>query len=156
MIEKSHGFWPRLERKNLKLMAIGAFAVTLLSGWLVGFSDLRTGERAKAAKARAEKERQWLMGEGVFFVRKGCVSCHSIRSLGIEAANIGPDLSDAVVDVERRFGKTLEEFLDRPNGTMSIVLATRIPLTEAEKKEAIETLRIAYQRKLERQAQLAK
>ena len=66
---------------------------------------------------------------------------------------IGPDLSDAVVDVERRFGKTLEEFLNNPTGTMSIVLATRIPLTNEEKRKAIETLKIAYQRELERQAQ---
>ena len=36
---------------------------------------------------------------------------------------------------------------------MGIVLATRIPLTDEEKREAIKTLKIAYQRKLERQAQ---
>jgi len=73
--------------------------------------------------------------------------------LGAESAKIGPDLSDAAGDVERRFGKTLEEFLNNPTGTMSIVLTTRIPLTEEAKREAIETLKIAYQCKLERQAQ---
>jgi len=76
-----------------------------------------------------------------------------ISSLGVESAKLGPDLSDAAVDVERRFGKSLEEFLNNPTGAMSIVLSTRIPLTDEEKREAIETLKIAYQRKLERQAQ---
>jgi cytochrome c2 len=156
MIEKSKSFWPKLDRKRLKLMVIVAGCVTLVSGWLVGFSQMRSCEPSSLTKERAEKERQWLMGEGAFFVRKGCVRCHSIGSMGIDAAKIGPDLSDAVVDVERRFGKSLEEFLNNPTGTMSVVLMTRIPLTDEEKREAIETLKIAYQRKLERQAQAQK
>jgi hypothetical protein len=49
-------------------------------------------------------------------------------------------------------GKTLEEFFNNPTGTMSIVLTTSIPLTDEERREAIETLKIAYQRKIERQA----
>ncbi|HEX5085530.1 MAG TPA: hypothetical protein VFY40_26130 [Blastocatellia bacterium] len=74
--------------------------------------------------------------------------------MGIESAKIGPDLSDAAVDVERRFGKTLEEFLNNPTGMMSIVLTTRIPLTEAEKREAVELLKLAYRRKQESRVRL--
>jgi hypothetical protein len=36
---------------------------------------------------------------------------------------------------------------------MSVALTARIPLTDEEKREAIMTFKIAYQRKLERQAQ---
>ncbi len=98
----------------------------------------------------AEKERQMLTGEGAFFVKKGCFICHSISTLGIESATkIGPDLSEAVVDVQSRFGKTLEDFLAKPTGTMSLVLATQIQLTDAERREAIEKLKIAYQKKSE-------
>jgi cytochrome c2 len=100
--------------------------------------------------AEAEKERQMLTGEGAFFVKKTCFICHSVNSLGIESASkIGPDLSEAVTDVQSRFGRTLEDFLAHPTGTMSVVLSTQIQLTDAEKREAIERLKIAYQRKQE-------
>ncbi len=100
------------------------------------------------------KEKQMLEGEGAFFVKKGCFTCHAVTSLGIESASkIGPDLSEAVTDVQSRFGRTLDDFLNNPTGTMAVVLATQIPLTDAEKKEAIERLKIAYQRKQEKSAQ---
>lgn len=96
----------------------------------------------------AEKERQMLSGEGAFFVKKGCFICHSVSSLGIEsAANIGPDLAEAAADVQSRFGRTLEDFLAQPTGTMSVVLSTQIQLTPDEKREAVQKLKIAYQKK---------
>src|SRR5262245_62604562 len=59
----------------------------------------------RPTEAELEKERQMLAGEGAFFVKKGCFICHSVNSLGIDmAAKIGPDLSDAVTDVQSRFG----------------------------------------------------
>lgn len=103
-----------------------------------------------------EKEQQMLTGEGAFFVKKGCFVCHSVDSLGISsAAKIGPDLSTAVTDVQSRFGRTLEDFLKAPTGTMAVVLATQIQLTDAERREAVERLQIAYQRKLEQENQRA-
>lgn len=140
------------DRTKLKWLAVGLFCTVLLTCSLASYG----GKFMERSRARAERERQWLRGEGAFFVRKGCTTCHSIGSFGIEAGRTGPDLSDAVVDVERRFGKSLEEFLDRPTGTMNIVLTTRILLTDAEKQEAIERLKLAYQRKLERQARISK
>lgn len=96
----------------------------------------------------AERERQMLSGEGAFFVKKGCFICHSVNSLGIDSATkIGPDLSIAVVDVQSRFGRTLEDFLNHPTGTMAVVLSTQIQLTDAERREAIEKLKIAYEKK---------
>lgn len=104
----------------------------------------------------SEKERQMLTGEGAFFVKKTCFICHDVSTLGIEsAAKIGPDLAIAYVDVQSRFAKTLEDFLKSPTGTMSVVLATQIQLTEAEKREAVEKLKIAYQKKREQEAKPA-
>ncbi len=131
---------------------IGIIVVLLIVlGWVLvgGFGNV-----TDANEERSAREREWLKGEGAFFVRKTCTGCHSISAFGINAATVGPDLSEAAVDTERRFGKTLDEFLDDPSGTMSIVLATRIPLTEAEKQEAVRLLKIAYQRKLEQSSQL--
>lgn len=95
-----------------------------------------------------ERERQMLEGEGAFFVKNRCFICHSVTTLGIvSATKIGPDLADAYADVQRRFGRTLEDFLASPTGTMSVVLATQIHLTDAQKAEAVRLLTSAYQKK---------
>ena len=104
----------------------------------------------------AEKEKQMLTGEGAFFVKKGCFACHSISAFDIKSASdIGPDLSFAVSDVQSRFGKTLEDFLARPTGTMAVVLSTQIQLTDEEKQEAVAKLKSAYEKKLTAHAQAA-
>ena len=118
-----------------------------LSG--VKFTDLQTPEEAA-------KEKRMLEGEGAFFVRKGCFVCHSVSTLDVESASkIGPDLSEAVTDVQSRFGMQLEDFLNNPRGTMAVVLSTQIILSPEEKREAVEKLKIAYQKKSEQQAQSA-
>lgn len=96
-------------------------------------------------QAEREKEQQMLTGPGAFFVKKNCFVCHSVSTLGIDAAaQIGPDLAIAVEDVQSRFGRTLEDFLERPTGTMEVVLSTMITLTPDERKEVVEKLRLAY------------
>ena len=103
-----------------------------------------------------EKEKQMLTGEGAFFVKKGCFACHSISAFDIKsAAAIGPDLSFAVTDVQSRFGKTLEDFLASPTGTMAVVLSTQIQLTNEEKQEAVAKMKSAYEKKMSAQAQAA-
>ena len=105
------------------------------------FKDVPTREEL-------EKEERMKNGPGAFFVKKNCFVCHSVSTLGIDAAaQIGPDLSLAVTDVQSRFGRTLDDFLAKPTGTMSVVLSTMINLTEDERKEAIEKLRHAYELK---------
>lgn len=92
-----------------------------------------------------EKEERMSKGPGAFFVQKRCFICHSVSTLGIEAAaQIGPDLAIAATDVQSRFGKTLEDFLGNPTGTMSVVLTTMINLTPEEKALAIEKLKYAH------------
>jgi cytochrome c2 len=92
-----------------------------------------------------EKEKRMLEGPGAFFVKKSCFVCHSVSTFGIEAAaQIGPDLALAVADVQSRFGRTLDDFLERPTGTMEVVLSTMITLSPEERREAVEKLREAY------------
>ncbi|MDP1675619.1 MAG: c-type cytochrome [Bacteroidota bacterium] len=103
------------------------------------FKDVPTQEEL-------EKEERMKNGPGAFFVTKNCFVCHSVSSLGVEAAaQIGPDLALAVEDVQSRFGRTLDDFLMKPTGTMEVVLSTMIPLTKEERLEAIEKLRQAYE-----------
>ena len=85
-------------------------------------------------------------GPGGWFVQTGCFVCHSISSLGVKSpAQIGPDLSNAVEDVQSRFGRTIDDFLREPTGTMSVVLSRQIILTPAEKAVAVGKLREAFQ-----------
>jgi mono/diheme cytochrome c family protein len=103
------------------------------------FKDVPTAEEL-------EKEKRMLEGPGAFFVKKNCFVCHSVSTLGIDAAaQIGPDLANAVQDVQSRFGRTLDDFLARPSGTMDVVLSTMITLTPEEREEAITKLRLAYE-----------
>jgi len=70
-------------------------------------------------------------------------------------AQIGPDLSNAVEDVQSRFGKTIDDFLANPTGTMSVVLSRQIILSPEQKQEAIRNLRSAfaeYQRRKDEEA----
>ncbi|MBZ5559048.1 MAG: c-type cytochrome [Acidobacteriia bacterium] len=84
-------------------------------------------------------------GPGAWFVKTGCFVCHSIAALGVKSpAQIGPDLSTAVDDVQSRFGRTVDDFLASPTGTMSVVLSRQIVLTPAEKAIAVQKLREAF------------
>jgi cbb3-type cytochrome oxidase cytochrome c subunit len=84
-------------------------------------------------------------GPGGWFVQTGCFVCHSISVFGVKSpAQIGPDLSMAVEDVQSRFGVTIDQFLANPTGTMSVVLSRQIILTPEQKQVAIQKLRDAF------------
>ncbi len=84
---------------------------------------------------------------GEWFKQKGCTDCHSISAYRMwNLAAQGPDLSLAVEDVPKRFGRSLEEFLHAPSGTMAMVLSSRIPLTVGDRDFAIARLHEAYRR----------
>lgn len=101
--------------------------------------DKRTPEEITA-------EQQMKTGPGAWFVNTGCFVCHSVSALGVRsAAQIGPDLSTAVEDVQSRFGRTLDDFLRAPTGTMSVVLSRQIVLTPEQKAVAVQKLREAFE-----------
>lgn len=95
--------------------------------------------------AEIETENRMKTGPGAWFVKTGCFVCHSVSALGVKSpAQIGPDLSTAVEDVQSRFGVTIDDFLRAPTGTMSVVLSRQIILTPAEKEVAVQKLREAF------------
>ncbi len=101
-------------------------------------TDPRTPEEARA-------EEDMKTGPGAWFVKTGCFVCHSITAFGVRSpAQIGPDLSIAVEDVQARFGKTIDDFLANPTGTMSVVLSRQIILSKEQKAEAVKNLRAAF------------
>jgi cbb3-type cytochrome oxidase cytochrome c subunit len=101
-------------------------------------TDTPTAEQA------AEEERM-RTGPGAWFVQTGCFVCHSLSVFGVKSpAQIGPDLSNAVEDVQSRFGRTIDDFLREPSGTMSVVLSRQIVLSPEEKAIAVAKLREAF------------
>lgn len=98
----------------------------------------------QTAEERADEERMH-QGPGAWFVKTGCFVCHSIEALGVKSpAQIGPDLSTAVEDVQSRFGRTIDDFLREPTGTMAVVLSRQIILTPEQKATAVQKLREAF------------
>jgi hypothetical protein len=101
-------------------------------------TDPRTPEELR-------KEAEMKTGPGAWFVATGCFVCHSISALGVTSpAEIGPDLSVAVEDVQKRFGRTIDDFLREPTGTMAVVLSRQIVLTTDQKAVAVQKLREAF------------
>src|SRR6185312_8093069 len=105
-------------------------------------------------KEEVEAEQRMKTGPGAWFVKTGCFVCHSISALGVTSpAQIGPDLSIAVDDVQSRFGRTLEDFLREPTGTMSVVLSRQIILSPEEKAVAVQKLHEAFAEHQKQKAQ---
>lgn len=74
------------------------------------------------------------------FSNKGCLQCHAVEGYGLSGGQVGPDLSVAYEDTHNRFGKSLEDFLNNPEGTMAAVLKQN-PLSDDEKKQIVEALK---------------
>jgi cytochrome c551/c552 len=110
-------------------------------------AEFLAGAPRTDAQTPAEKEAEERMktGPGAWFVKTGCFVCHSVSVFGVlSPAQIGPDLSTAVEDTQTRFGKTIDDFLREPTGTMSVVLSRQIVLSPEEKAVAVEKLREAF------------
>jgi hypothetical protein len=102
----------------------------------------RTDPQTAEEREQDEKMRE---GPGAWFVKTGCFVCHSVSVYGVKSpAQIGPDLSTAVEDVQTRFGRTLDDFIAEPTGTMQVVLSRQIVLSKEEKAEAVSRLREAF------------
>lgn len=84
-------------------------------------------------------------GPGGWFVRTGCYTCHPVAVFGVKSPTpIGPDLSTAAEDTERRFSRSIDLFVKNPVGTMRAVLARQFMLSPAQKDEAVIQLRAAF------------
>ena len=130
------------EAQSLALLVMSWRKAELPSAYLAG-----APRRDEPTAAELEEEKAMTTGEGAFFAKKGCWTCHSIAAYGIQSpTNIGPDLSTAYADVQSRFGRTLQDFLVKPTGTMEVVLSRQILLSDAERAEAIRLLTLAYER----------
>ena len=99
---------------------VAAIALLGAGACFAGCAAVNSSEAHAAAAAHAR--------EGDWFVKTGCTACHSVSVYDMRSVTAtGPDLSVAVEDVPKRFGRSLEDFLSAPTGTMAMVLSEPNP-----------------------------
>lgn len=82
---------------------------------------------------------------GEWFVQSGCTACHPVTAYGLWTPAVNaPDLSIAVAEVPIRFGRSLDDFVRAPTGTMAMVLSGRIVMDADGREVAIQKLKEAY------------
>ncbi|EHQ91325.1 hypothetical protein [Desulfosporosinus youngiae] len=150
------------ERNNPSFHLLSFFCIWLGMGFLVGITgsviaapnyalpDEREAELVYAAGLQPQKSADTPRGDpgaaagetskrGELFLQKGCTQCHEVSYYGIAGGVTGPDLTKAYGDVPDRFGKTLAEFLQEPEGTMAEMFA-RMDISDEEKAQVLELL----------------
>jgi cytochrome c551/c552 len=134
---------------NFHLSVGDAAALTVLAtSWrtvavdpsLLGATPRRPAPPAGPTRAAGDAE-----GPGGWFIRTGCAQCHDVTVFGVKSPTpIGPDLSTAAEDTERRFSVPIETFVRNPTGVMEAVFARQLMLSPAQKDEAVRELRAAW------------
>ena len=103
------------------------------------------GLPASLTDARALEIDKARAGKGTWFVETGCFTCHDVSVYGVKSiTQMGPDLSIAADDVQKRFGKPLDEFWREPVGMMMIVRSQMIKLSPDEQARSLQLLKDAY------------
>lgn len=77
------------------------------------------------------------------FTKKACVQCHRVTYYELKGGETGPDLSIAYTDVPDRFGRSLEDFLREPEGTMGAIIPDR--LNDEDKKILLDLIIQAHE-----------
>ncbi|WP_284036701.1 cytochrome C [Neobacillus sp. 114] len=78
--------------------------------------------------------------------KKGCLGCHSVEAINLKGGAVGPDLSQAFVNVEGKHGKPIEEFLKAPTSAVMSGVIGKNPLTDEEEKQVLDLLKQASEK----------
>ena len=127
---------------------VAALTVLVMSWRRVPLDESLLGSLPRVDPPSAQEQAlaaEMAKGPGAWFVTTGCYQCHPVSVFGVKSPTpIGPDLSTAADDTERRFSVPIETFIRNPSGTMKAVLARQFMLSPAQKDEAVRQLRLAY------------
>ena len=75
--------------------------------------------------------------------KRGCLGCHSVEALNLKGGAVGPDLSQAFVNVEGKHGKSIDEFLKAPTSAVMSGVISKNPLTDDERNQVLDMLKQA-------------
>jgi mono/diheme cytochrome c family protein len=114
---------------------------------LVYNTGLQPADQAKTTDSNAKPEdtndqpteAQTVSLDTSVFSNNGCIQCHAIPGLNVNGGSTGPDLTFAINNVPNKYGKSLTEFLQQPEGIMAEVLPTK-NVTDEEKEQIVELL----------------
>jgi len=144
------GIVPDTVMPNFHLSADEIRALTLLvMSWQRAPLDAALAGNLPRTDPVPEEERRLAAemekGPGGWFVRTGCYTCHPVSVFGVKSPTpIGPDLSTAADDTERRFSMPIDAFVRNPVGTMRAVFSRQFMLSPEQKDEAVRQLRAAF------------
>jgi cytochrome c551/c552 len=102
---------------------------------------------AKAESTDSKEATTVSANEDNILNKKGCLGCHSVEALNIKGGAVGPDLSQAFVNVEGKHGKPIEEFLKAPTSAVMSGVISKSPLTDVERKQVLDLLKQASEKK---------
>ncbi|MDR6120913.1 cytochrome c551/c552 [Bacillus sp. SLBN-46] len=127
----------------------------LVFGVIMGTSEQPSQTAQTETKATTEtkeestaaKETSSAVSEDNILNKKGCLGCHSVEALNLKGGAVGPDLSQAFVNVEGKHGKPIEEFLKQPTSAVMSGVIGKSPLTDDERKQVLDLLKQASEAK---------
>ncbi|MGG3469397.1 cytochrome C [Neobacillus pocheonensis] len=106
-----------------------------------------TKETATTETTKEEPAKTSSANEDTILNKKGCLGCHSVEALNLKGGAVGPDLSQAFVNVEGKHGKPIEEFLKAPTSAVMSGVIGKNPLTDDELKQVLDLLKQASEAK---------
>lgn len=110
----------------------------------VASNDEQPTQPSEAAEDDAtETEDTTAVSDDNILQAKGCLGCHAVNGLNLTGGATGPDLSNAVTEVEGKHGKPLAEFLKEPTSAVMSSVIGGNPLTDEEINQIIEALQQA-------------
>jgi cytochrome c551/c552 len=123
----------------------------LVFGVIMGESDSKPQvaqiETKDTKTTKEEATQSSSVSEDNILNKRGCLGCHSVEALNLKGGAVGPDLSQAFVNVEGKHGKPIEEFLKAPTSAVMSGVIGKKPLTDDERKQVLELLKQASEAK---------
>jgi cytochrome c551/c552 len=145
--------------------AILSFAISALLGFGLGYlvfgvimgtsdqpsqtaqTETKATTETKEESTAAKETSSASVSEDNILNKKGCLGCHSVEALNLKGGAVGPDLSQAFVNVEGKHGKPIEEFLKQPTSAVMSGVIGKSPLTDDERKQVLDLLKQASEAK---------
>ncbi|HEY2421783.1 MAG TPA: cytochrome C [Neobacillus sp.] len=109
----------------------------------VAKTETKTSDSTKDQGTETKETATTAVDQDNILSKRGCLGCHSVEALNLKGGQVGPDLSQAFVNVEGKHGKPIEEFLKQPTSAVMSGVIGKNPLTDDERKQVLELLQKA-------------
>jgi cytochrome c551/c552 len=106
-------------------------------------TETKTSDSTKDQGTETKETATTAVDQDNILSKRGCLGCHSVEALNLKGGQVGPDLSQAFVNVEGKHGKPIEEFLKQPTSAVMSGVIGKNPLTDEERNQVLELLQKA-------------